>query len=187
MRRNKLGFAFFLLAAILSGMAAWKQPHILLFMNTAHNAILAVLYATRLPAQKTDRTGLVLGLAAAFLPIFGETDTDLTRISSILIGIGIAGELLVLWSLISLGRRFGIGPADRGLIESGPYGFVRHPMYTGELILRLALSAGSGSAWFLVPLMLILQALRAIREERVIAGYDDYANRVPWRFLPGIF
>lgn len=186
MWRNKLGFVFFLLAAVLSGMAAWKQPHILLFMNTAHNAILAVLYATRLPAQKTDRTGLVLGLAAAFLPIvFGGT--NLKGISSALIGIGIAGELLVLWSLICLGRRFGIGPADRGLIESGPYGFVRHPMYTGELILRLALSAGSSSAWFLVPLMLILQALRAIREERVIAGYAEYTNRVPWRFLPGIF
>lgn len=185
MWRNKLGFAFFLLAAILSGMAAWKQPHILSFMNTAHNAILAVLYATRLPAQKSDRTGLALGLAAAFLPIFGET--DLAGISSILIGTGIAGELLVLWSLITLGRRFSIGPADRGLIETGPYSFVRHPMYTGELILRLALSAGSSNAWFLVPLMLVLQALRAIREEKVIAGYDDYVNRVPWRFLPGIF
>lgn len=186
MWRNKLGFAFFLLASILSGMAAWKQPHILLFMNCAHNAILAVLYAVRLPAQKTDRTGLILGLAAAFLPIV-FSGTDLRGISSILIGTGIAGELLVLWSLITLGRRFSIGPADRGLIESGPYGFVRHPMYTGELILRLALSAGSSSAWLLVPLMLILQALRAIREERVIAGYAEYANRVPWRFLPGIF
>jgi hypothetical protein len=35
--------------------------------------------------------------------------------------------------------------------------------------------------------MLVLQALRAIREERVIAGYAEYANRVPWRFLPGMF
>jgi protein-S-isoprenylcysteine O-methyltransferase Ste14 len=186
MWRNKLGFVFFLLAAVLSGMAAWKQPHILLFMNTAHNAILAILYATRLPAQKTDRTGLVLGLAAAFLPIiFGGT--DLKGISSALIATGIVGELLVLWSLITLGRRFSIGPADRGLTESGPYGFVRHPMYTGELILRLALSAGSSNAWFLSLLMLVLQALRAIREERVIAGYAEYANRVPWRFLPGMF
>ena len=130
MWRDKAGFAFFLLAAILSGMAAWKQPHILLFMNTAHNAILAVLY--------------VVGVAAAFLPIFGETNLD--KVSSIWIGVGIAGELFTIWSLISLGRRFGIAPADRGLAEDGPYCFVRHPMYTGELALRLALSAGSSSA-----------------------------------------
>jgi hypothetical protein len=51
----------------------------------------------------------------------------------------------------------------------------------------LALSAGSSSAWFLIPLMLVLQALRAIREEKVITGYADYANLVRWRFLPGIF
>lgn len=185
MWRNKAGFAFFLLAAILSGLAAWKQPHILTFMNTAHNAILAVLYATRIPAQKTDRTGLVLGVAAAFLPIFAETNLDAT--SSIWVGIGIVGELLIFWSLISLGRRFGIGPADRGLVESGPYLFIRHPMYTGELLLRLALSAGSGTAWLLIPLMLSIQVMRAFREERIIAGYDEYAQRVPWRFLPGIF
>lgn len=185
MWRNKLGFGFFLLAAILSGMAAWEKPSILAVLNTAHNALLAFLYATRLPAQKTDRVGLILGLMAALLPILSETNP--TGVSPTLTTVGIAGELLVLWSLAKLGRRFGIAPADRGLTESGPYGFVRHPMYTGELILRLALSAGSSNAWFLGLLMLVLQALRAIREERVIAGYAEYAKRVPWRFLPGMF
>ena len=185
MLRDKAGFAFFLLAAILSGLAACKQPHILLFMNTAHNAILAVLYMVRLPAQKSDRVGLALGLAAAILPVLDET--RLADVSSAWVSVGIVGELLVIWSLLSLGRRFGIAPADRGLAEDGPYSFVRHPMYTGELALRLALSAGSGAAWILMPLMLVIQILRALREERIIAGYDEYIRRVPWRFLPGLF
>ena len=185
MWRNGIGTAFFLFAAILAGLAAWDKLSILVVLNTAHNATLAFLYATRLPAQKSDNIGLVLGLASALLPIFGETNP--TDISTPRIVIGIVGELLVLWSLITLGKRFGIGPADRGLVVSGPYGFVRHPMYTGELILRLALSAGSSNAWFLGLLMLVLQALRAVREERIIAGYAEYANRVPWRFLPGMF
>ena len=185
MWRNGIGTAFFLFAAILAGLAAWDKLSILVVLNTAHNATLAFLYATRLPAQKSDNVGLVLGLVSALLPIFGETNP--TGISTPWVVIGIVGELLVLWSLITLGKRFGIGPADRGLVVSGPYRFVRHPMYTGELILRLALSAGNSSAWFLIPLMPVLQALRAIREERVITGYADYASRVPWRFLPGIF
>jgi len=183
--RSLFGAAFFLFAAVLAGVAAWEKPSILAVLNTGHNILLAFLYATRLPARKTDRTGLILGLAAALLPILSESNP--AGLVPVLTAIGIAGELIVLWSLIKLGRRFGIAPADRGLVVSGPYRFVRHPMYTGELILRLALSAGSGSAWFLIPLMLVLQALRAIREERVITGYADYARRVPWRFLPGIF
>ena len=183
--RNGIGSAFFLMAAILAGIAAWEKPSALAVLNTAHNMILAFLYATRLPAQKSDRTGLVMGLMAALLPFVGGTDPS--GISAAWIATGIAGELLALWSLISLGRRFGIAPADRGLVVSGPYGFIRHPMYTGELILRLALSAGSSSAWFLMPLMLALQVLRSFREEKIIAGYEDYANHVPWRFLPGIF
>jgi protein-S-isoprenylcysteine O-methyltransferase Ste14 len=186
--RSLFGAAFFLFAAVLAGMAAWEKPSILAVLNTGHNVILAFLYATRLPARKTDRTGLILGLMAALLPILSETNP--AGISPTLTAIGVAGELLVLWSLIKLGRRFGIAPADRGLVVSGPYRFVRHPMYAGELILRLALSAGSAessSAWFLIPLMLVLQALRAIREERVIKGYADYANSVRWRFLPGVF
>ena len=183
--RNLLGAGFFLFAAVLAGMVAWDKPSILAVLNTGHNIILAFLYVTRLPAQKTDRLGLRLGLTAAMLPILSETNP--TGITPDLTILGIVGELIVLWSLVKLGRRFGIAPADRGLVASGPYRFVRHPMYTGELILRLALSAGSSSAWFVIPLMLVLQALRAIREEKVITGYADYANHVRWRFLPGIF
>jgi protein-S-isoprenylcysteine O-methyltransferase Ste14 len=186
--RSLFGAAFFLFAAVLAGMAAWEKPSILAALNTGHNLILAFLYATRLPARKTDRTGLILGLTAALLPILSETNPA-GPVPALTV-LGIAGEVIVLWSLIKLGRRFGIAPADRGLVVSGPYRFVRHPMYAGELILRLALSAsfaGSSSAWFLIPLMLVLQGLRAIREERVITGYADYARRVPWRFLPGLF
>jgi protein-S-isoprenylcysteine O-methyltransferase Ste14 len=185
MLRNWIGAAFFLFAAVLAGMAAWERPSILPVMNTVHNALLAFLYATRLPAHRSDRTGLVLGLTAALLPILGGIAP--TEISPTWTLTGIGGELLALWSLVTLGRRFGIAPADRGLVVSGPYGLIRHPMYTGELLLRLALTSGSGTAFVVMPLMLALQVLRAFREEKMIAGYEDYSTHVPWRFLPGIF
>jgi protein-S-isoprenylcysteine O-methyltransferase Ste14 len=154
-------------------------------LNTAHNGLLAILYATRLPSQKTDHFGLALGLTAALLPAFAGT--GLTPVSPLWMVVGVGGELLVLWSLVSLGKRFGIAPADRGLVQAGPYRLVRHPMYLGELVLRLALAVGSVEALIWLPFMLSLQILRAVREEHILSGYAPYAQRVRWRLIPFIF
>jgi len=71
--RKFLGFGLFLLAAILSGLSAWETPSVLAALNTVHNALLAILYVTRLPAQRSDNFGLILGLTAALLPAFAGT------------------------------------------------------------------------------------------------------------------
>jgi len=148
----------------------------------------------RLPAQKSDRVGLYLGLLAALLPSLGASlnipalaGTRFEAVSMTWTLAGGAGTLLILWSLAHLGRRFGIAPADRGLVVSGPYRFVRHPIYSGELLLRLALSAGNPGAPLVFSVLLYLQVLRALREEQIIAGYAEYANAVRWRLIPGVF
>jgi protein-S-isoprenylcysteine O-methyltransferase Ste14 len=100
------------------------------------------------------------------------------------------GYALVLWSLLVLGSRFGIAPADRGLVAHGPYSFVRHPMYLGELVLRLALVSTSPQPFLAAGLFLalvVIQIMRAIREERIIAGYPDYSVRVRFRLIPGVW
>ena len=190
--RDRLGFAFFAFAAILAGIVSWEHPSILGWLNTAHNILVAILYAVRLPAQKSDSVGLYLGLLAALLPMLGMKFTSLAGTRPEVVSVtwtlvGGAGYLLILWSLARLGRRFGIAPADRGLVVSGPYCFVRHPMYTGELLLRLALCAGTSGAPLVISVLLYIQVLRALREERVIAGYEKYANQVRWRLIPFVF
>jgi hypothetical protein len=60
-------------------------------------------------------------------------------------------------------------------------------MYTGELLLRLALCAGTSGAPLVFSVLLYIQVLRALREERVIAGYAEYANQVRWRLIPFLF
>jgi protein-S-isoprenylcysteine O-methyltransferase Ste14 len=85
--------------------------------------------------------------------------------------------------------------ADRGqtVVSTGPYRYVRHPMYTAFI----ALTAGGAlflGSWYgllgCVPLA-VLVAVRATLEERTLsrelAGYDDYVRRVRRRLIPFVW
>jgi protein-S-isoprenylcysteine O-methyltransferase Ste14 len=77
------------------------------------------------------------------------------------------------------------------LTTDGPYGIVRHPLYIGSYWMMLGfcfLIDDLENIWFVVGPVLVLYAIRAIREERTLAdlfgrAWDAYARRVP-RFLP---
>jgi protein-S-isoprenylcysteine O-methyltransferase Ste14 len=185
--KDRLGLAFFTFAAVISALAAWEHPSILAWLATLHNAILAWLYARRKPTRDYDRRGLWLGLLAAVLPLAAPYPE---QVPLVLLFVGVSGYVLVLWSLLTLGAHFGIAPADRGLVAHGPYRFVRHPMYLGEMILRLALVYTSPQLLPAAGLFLALaaiQVLRAIREEHIILGYPAYAHQVRFRLIPGVW
>jgi len=71
--RDLTGFSFFLFAMLISAMTAWQHPSILAWLYAFHNGLLAFFYARRRPAKHYDRTGLWLGIIAAFLPTFTTT------------------------------------------------------------------------------------------------------------------
>jgi protein-S-isoprenylcysteine O-methyltransferase Ste14 len=85
--------------------------------------------------------------------------------------------------------------ADRGqtVIDTGPYAWVRHPMYAFALPQFAAAPLMLGSWWglALVPAAVIALAWRTLGEEAMLrselTGYEDYARRVRWRFLPGVW
>lgn len=185
--RDRLGFLFFGVAAGLSGLAAWQRPSLLTALIVIHNMLLAAIYLRRYPTLHYDRKGLYLGLLAAVLP----TATPLPGAPGILPTlVALIGYALILWSLLRLGGRFGIAPADRGLITSGPYRIVRHPMYLGELLLRGALVATAPNlpiALGLAGCLALIQVLRIQREERIIRDYSSYAAQVRFRLLPGVW
>jgi protein-S-isoprenylcysteine O-methyltransferase Ste14 len=81
---------------------------------------------------------------------------------------------------------------DRGhrVVTTGPYAYMRHPMYASALFLFLGLPLLLGSWWGLcaAPLLVVVLGVRAVMEERTLAseleGYDDYAARIRYRFVP---
>src|SRR5262245_1020034 len=85
--------------------------------------------------------------------------------------------------------------SERGhhLIDTGPYAYVRHPMYAGALLFIFGTPLLLGSWYGLAAAIFIaaLIALRAVLEERALAegleGYRDYAARVRYRLIPMIW
>jgi protein-S-isoprenylcysteine O-methyltransferase Ste14 len=111
----------------------------------------------------------------------------------------LAGDLLLvtglvwsLWALRSLGRSLSVLAQARQLVEHGPYQWVRHPLYAGEIVssLGLAIMVGTAAAGAVWLAMCVLQAYRAIREEQVLLralpGYQGYRSRTA-ALLPGLF
>jgi protein-S-isoprenylcysteine O-methyltransferase Ste14 len=84
---------------------------------------------------------------------------------------------------------------ERGqtVVTTGPYRYVRHPMYAGASLMFVGIPLLLGSAYGLAfaPLWVVLLSLRIPMEERLLranlAGYDDYATRVRYRLVPGIW
>ena len=84
---------------------------------------------------------------------------------------------------------------DRGHVvcDSGPYRFVRHPGYAGNIPPLFGIVLALGSVWTLIPaaVALIITVIRTVLEDRALleelSGYRDYARRVRFRLIPGIY
>ena len=108
------------------------------------------------------------------------------------VAVSAAGLAVVIAGKMSLGRSFGLIPANRGVVSSGLYRLVRHPIYMGYLVTHAAFVAANPSAWNIAIIVAADIALlaRAVCEEAVLGTdpkYRAYQETVRWRVCPGVF
>ena len=107
------------------------------------------------------------------------------------------GYLLAAWAIYE-NRFFSLLvriQKDRGhqVCDTGPYRFIRHPGYSGNVFSSFCVGLLLDSWWVMIPALiaLIIAVIRTILEDKTLInelpGYQDYASRVRYKFVPGIW
>jgi len=123
---------------------------------------------------------------------WSQVPTWLVIVADVLV---FAGYCIFVWVLRENSYASRTVQVEQGqkVVSSGPYALVRHPMYTGSVLMYMASPLALGSYWAILPTLLIVPILvaRIINEEKVLLrdlpGYADYQRKTPYRLAPGIW
>lgn len=164
---------------------------LLLFLDQAVN-VLFVLTARWPTAIDRRPHVMIVAVGATFSNLFLSLHGGLDIAPRALVyALQLTGVAIQLVAKLSLGRSFGIVPANRGVKTGGAYRLVRHPTYAGYVVAQAGALLGSLS-WrnaAVVATVCALLVLRIWLEERVLMKdekYRAYAARVRWRVVPGL-
>lgn len=158
----------------------------------AMETIVAVLFLTRRNSVEVTRepvawVATVVGAFSPMLmrPVEGGSGT-------VGLVLQIAGAAFACFSLVYLGRSFGLVAANRGIVAEGPYRLVRHPAYLGYLVVWIGYVAENPS--FRNALILLCATLgqlaRIAYEEAVLTrdpAYESYRSHVRFRLVPHLY
>lgn len=117
-----------------------------------------------------------------------------------LVALGVAAfgyDVLLIWAMVS--NAFFVATVriqterQHRVVSSGPYRYVRHPGYSGTILFYFATPFMLNSLWAVIPATLAVFVLivRTALEDRTLQleleGYSEYAEKVHYRLLPGVW
>jgi protein-S-isoprenylcysteine O-methyltransferase Ste14 len=212
-----IAFVLFAAAGTLAWQRAWILVGVLLVVRTAsaiavfrvNPALLRERATVLIHRQQpwTDRLILLTFMGTAFVGVPAVATLDVFRwhllpspplvLSAIGLGLFALG-----WTIIAVALRanaFAVtvvrlqDERQHTVVDTGIYGVIRHPMYAGNLLVNVGLSLwlGSYAAVLFAAIPLGLLMVRIGLEERFLRrelpDYREYAMRVPYRLLPGLW
>ncbi len=206
------GLALFLPAGTFGYWQAWVFIAVFSACSMAPSVYLAVRHPAALarrmkagptaetrPAQRIIVSAIVLSVLAVWVvsaldwrfgwstvPVWGVVVGDA------LVALGLVGAQIVVMQNNYAGASITV-EADQPLVSNGLYGIVRHPMYSGTLVMMVGTALALGSLWGLLAVLVSVPILvaRILDEEKALtdelAGYRDYQTQVRHRLIPGVW
>jgi protein-S-isoprenylcysteine O-methyltransferase Ste14 len=185
----------FTLMAIRIGsdfLATGRLTGLLLLASETLVVVLTVLRRTTSIVDRSVKARVLTALSMVGPVLVRPASVPALAPEAMTVLLSAAGLLVVIGGKVSLGRSFGLMPANRGVVSTGLYRLVRHPIYMGYLVTHVGFVAANPTLWNVVALAGADLALvwRAVCEEETLRkdeAYRRYQTTVRWRVLPGIF
>src|SRR6476646_2574525 len=169
-----------------------RLTNLLLLISEVLVVALTLLRRPAATVDRSTRARLLTTLSLLGPPLVKPSQVTPLLSPTLTVIASVAGLAIVIAGKMTLGRSFGLMPANRGVVSSGVYRVVRHPIYLGYLITHVAFLVATPSAWNIAALVAADAALllRAVCEEQTLSRdsqYRAYQQLVRWRVCPGIF
>lgn len=162
---------------------------LLLLVGEVITVVLVIIARSSERVDRSPYAWTITNLATFYFLLLGLDGGNRLLPAVITDGLQVAGISLQIFAKVYLGRSFGLLPADRGIVQTGPYRWVRHPIYFGYFLNHVGFLLSNATVWNLMLYIALygLQILRMIREERILSAnpeYAQYMQRVRHRFIP---
>lgn len=191
-------------AAAILIFTTWKvygafqeAPNITLLLALVGEVLtLGLVIFARLPKSVNSNPLIfIISFASSLYFLFVELSTEQTLQLIPIVAVvllQLSGVTMQLGAKIWLGRSFGVLPADRGVVTSGPYRWVRHPIYFGYFLNHVGffLFHASPRNAVIYTGLYAIQITRIVYEEKILIQdreYAEYTTSVRHRLIPYVF
>lgn len=183
-------YLFYVYSNTLSLMVSFKLSVLLLLIFNTF--IFALAFIRRAPINVTKSPfDYIIALCGTMSPMF-FIGLPVSNDHFMFLALQVFGICFSFAGLMSLSRSFGLVPANRGIVTTGLYKYVRHPLYTGYVLLFSGFLFQNLSIRNLISFLVfvIFESLRILLEEQFLStdrSYQEYTKKVRWRIIPYIW